>query len=294
VQRDLRDLVRYRQHLVEERTRTANRLQKVLEDANLKLTSVASDIQGTSAQAILRAMLAGNEDPEQLANLARGQLRLKRQALVAALEGRMRPHHRFMLAQVLGHLDVLEQEIAALEAEIEARLTEMPAFAEAVERLDTIPGVSRQAALIIVAEIGVDMSRFPSDRHLTSWAGMAPGNNESGGKKRVAKTPKGNRYLRRTLVQAAWAAARTRNTYLRAMYHRLAARRGKHRAAVAVGRTILQIAYHLIQREEVYHDLGDDYFDRLDRERTVKRLTQRLETLGYEVHPKEGSLPPAA
>ncbi|HYN87138.1 MAG TPA: transposase, partial [Ardenticatenaceae bacterium] len=184
--------------------------------------------------------------------------------------------------------------IATLEQEIDSRLQQMPPFAEAVIRLDTIPGVGRHTAVLIVAEIGVDMSRFPSDAHLTAWAGMAPGNNQTGGKQRPTKSRKGNRYLRRGLTQAARAAARTKESYMRAMYHRLAARRGKNRAAVAVGRTILQIAYHLIKRGESYRDLGSDYFDRLDRDRTTKRLVDRLSALGFDVDLKERTLPAAA
>lgn len=282
-QRELRELVRYRQTLVEERTRVVNRLQKVLEDANIKLASVVTDVQGVSAQAMLAALVRGVTDAAQLADLARGRLRNKLEELEQALTGRVRGHHRFLLAELLCHLDFVDERIAHLEAEIERRLADMPDFVEAVERLDTIPGVDRLTAIAIVAEIGVDMSRFPSDRHLSSWAGMAPGNNASGGKQRSGKTRKGNGYRRRTLVQAARAAARTKGTYLKAQYHRIAARRGKNRAAVAVGHTILQIAYYLILRHDVYRDLGADHFDRLDAERTTQRLVRRLEGLGYRV-----------
>lgn len=289
-QRELRELVRYRQTLVEDRTRVVNRLQKVLEDANIKLASVASDIQGVSAQAMLKAIVQGSTDVQSLADLARGQLRNKRDDLERALTGRIKPLHRFLLAELLCHLDFVDERIDHLEAEIERRLADMTEFGAAIERLDTIPGVKRLTAITIVAEIGVDMSRFPSDRHLTSWAGMAPGNNASGGKQRSGKTRKGNRYLRRILVQAARGAACAKGTYLKAMYHRLAARRGKNRAAVAVGRTILQIAYFLLLREETYRELGDDHFDRLDKKRTTKRLVRRLQNLGYAVSLQEVSL----
>lgn len=289
-QRELRELVRYRQSLVEERTRVVNRLQKVLEDANIKLASVVSDIQGVSAQAMLQALVQGTSDAQALAELARGRLRRKLEELARALRGRVRPHHRFLLAELLEHLAFVNERIAHLEAEIERRLAEMPEFVAAIERLVTIPGVERQTAITIVAEIGVDMSRFPSDRHLTSWAGLAPGNHQSGGKQRAGKTRKGNRYLRRALVQAAHAAARAKGTYLKARYHRLAARRGKQRAAVAVGCTILRIAYFLILREETYRELGEDHFDRLDKERTTKRLVRRLENLGYTVELHEVNL----
>jgi len=282
-QRQLRDLVRYRQGLFEERNRITNRIQKVLEDANIKLSSVVSDIRGVSAQAILRELLAGQQDPQKLAQLARGRLKAKRTELEQALCGRLGAHHRFLLVRLLAHLDFLDEEISALQGQIEVCLARMPSFCDAVDRLDTIPGVDRHTATLIVAEIGVDMSRFPSDRHLTSWAGLAPGSNETGGKHKPARTRKGNRYLRRGLVQAARAAARTRGTYLNALYHRIASRRGKNRAAVAVARTILQICYHLISQGQTYRDLGVDYFDRLDRERTTKRLVRRLEALGFQV-----------
>lgn len=286
-QRELRDLARYRQSLVQERTRFANRLHKVLEGTNIKLMSVASDIQGVSAQAILRALLAGQEDPKVLADLAKGKLRRKRDELEQALVGNLTAHHRFLLADLLVHLDFLDEQITQVEERIEAQLEQLPPFQEAVRLLDTIPGVDRQLAILIVAEIGVDMSRFPSDRHITAWAGVAPGNNETGGKQRSGKRRKGNQHLTTGLVLAAHAAARQKNNYLRALFYRLAGRRGKRRAAVAVGRTILQMAYHMIQRGEEYHELGADYHDHMDRERTAKRLVKRLQALGYTVNVKD-------
>ena len=282
-QRELRDLVRYPQTTVEDRTRVVNRIQKVLEDANLKLAAVVTDIQGVSAQEILRTLVGAEQDPPTLAALARGKLLKKRTELEQALVGRMREHHRFLLAELLTHLDFLDGKVATLEARIEDLVAQMPAFREAAERLDSIPGVDRQTAVLIVAEIGVEMERFPSDQHLAAWAGMAPGQNETGGKQRSGKTRKGNRYLKRALVQAAHGAAHKKGSYLKALYQRLASRRGKQRAAVAVGRTILQIAYHLIARGSTYEDLGGDYFDRFNRERTTKRLVQRLEALGFVV-----------
>ncbi len=282
-QRELRELVRHRQTVTEERSRVANRLQKVLEDANLKLGAVATDIQGVSAQAILQAVVTGQHTPAEMAELARGRLRNKQAELERARTGRVRPHHRFMLRRLLGHLDFLDEELAALTQEIAQRLETMPPFQEAISRLDTIPGVNRPMATLIVAEIGVDMSRFPTDKHLTAWAGLAPGNNETGGKRRPAKARWGNRYLRSGLTQAAHAAARKKGSYLRSLYYRLAARRGKSRAAVAVARSILQAAYHILARGETYPDLGEDYLDRLDRGRTAKRLVRRLERLGYIV-----------
>lgn len=286
-QRELRDLTRYRQSLVQERTRFANRLQKVLEDTNIKLMSVARDIQGVSAQAMLRALLAGQEDPKVLADLAKGKLRRKRAELEQALVGNLTAHHRFLLADLLLHLDFLDEQITKVEERIEAKLQQLPPFQEAVRLLDTIPGVDRQLAILIVAEIGVDMSRFPSDRHITAWAGVAPGNNETGGKQRSGKRRKGNQHLTTGLVLAAHAAARQKNNYLRALFYRLAGRRGKRRAAIAVGRTILQMAYHMIQRGEAYCELGANYHDHLDRERTAKRLVKRLQTLGYTVNVKD-------
>jgi transposase len=292
-QRELRDVVRQRQALVEDRTRVVNRLQKVLEDANLKLASVVGDLQGVSAQAILRALLGGEEEPRALADLARGRLRKKRADLERALVGRLREHHRFMLLHLLAQLDFLDEEITLLDAHIDALIAGQPEVAAAVERLDSIPGVSRLTAIVLVAEIGADVSRFPTARHLAAWAGLAPGNRETGGTPRAAGTRKGNRYLRRCLVQAALAAARTKGSYLKALYHRLAARRGKRRAAVAVARSLLEIAYYLLRRGEWYRELGAEYFDRLDRERTGARLVQRLRRLGFVVTLTEPAPVPA-
>jgi transposase len=286
-QRELRDLTRYRFSLVKERQRFANRLQKVLEDANIKLAAVATDIQGVSAQAILRALLAGEQDQHVLADLAKGRLRHKQHDLERAVNGRLREHHHFMLTELLTQLDFLEQQIDKVEQRIEAKLAGMPAFEAAVRLLDSIPGINRQLAITILAEIGVDMSRFPSDRHITAWAGVAPGNNQTGGKQRSGKVRKGNPYLKRALVLGAHAAARTKHTYLRSLYYRLAARPGKSRAAVAVGRTILQMAYHMLKNGEFYRELGESYLDQFDRERTAKRLVKRLQALGFIVSVKE-------
>ena len=286
-QRELRDLTRYRQSLLQERSRFANRLQKVLEGTNLKLASVATDLQGVSAQAILRALLSGQEDPTVLAQMARGRMRSKQNELEQALVGKLTSHHRFMLAELLAQLDFLDQHIATLETQIDELLSQMSPFQEAVRLLDTIPGVEVYLATLIVAEIGVDMSRFPSDRHITAWAGVAPGNNETGGKKRSGRVRQGNKYLQSALVLAANAASRTRNCYPRALYLRLAARRGKSRAKMAVARTILQMAYFMLLRNQEYHELGADYLDRIDRDRSAKRLVKRLQALGFEVHVKD-------
>jgi transposase len=283
-QRDLRDLVRYRQSTVQDRTRIVNRIQKVLEDANIKLAAVATDVKGVSAQRILRAVLAGEDDPHVLADLARGKLRTKQAELERALTGCVRPHHRFMLAELLTHLDFLDERLTTLEEHIEAVMASLPvAFEEAAQRLDTIPGIDRQLAVLLVAEIGVDLSRFPSEKHLTAWAGLAPGQNETGGKQRASRTRKGNRYLRWGLVQAAKGAARTKGSFLKALYYRLVARRGKPRAAVAVGRKLLELAYVLILRGTSYTELGEDYHVQRDAARTTKRLVERLERLGYQV-----------
>jgi transposase len=203
--------------------------------------------------------------------------------LERALVGKISAHQRFLLANLLTQLDFLDEQIAEVDARMEAILAQLPPFQEAVRLLDTIPGVSRQLAILIVAEIGVDMSRFPSDRQITAWAGVAPGNHETGGKQRSGKARQGNKHLQRGLVLAAHAAAKSKHNYLRAMYHRLSARRGKARAAVAVGRTILQAAYFMLKRGEEYHDLGENYLDQLDRTHTTKRLVKRLQALGYIV-----------
>jgi transposase len=292
-QRALRDLSRYRLRLLQERTRFANRLAKVLEGTNIKLSAVVSDIQGVSAQVILRQLLDGETDPHVLAELAKGVLRKKRTELERALVGQITPHQRYLLADLLIHLDFLDEQIAKQEAHLEAQLSAMPGYPAAVQLLDTLPGIQRPLAILIVAEIGVDRSRFPSDRHLTAWAGVAPGNNETGGKRRASQTRQGNKYLCSGLVLGAHGAARTKGTYLQSLYHRIAARRGKGRAAVAVGRTILQMAYHMIRRNQPYRELGSNYLDGLDKERTAKRLIKRLEALGFEIVATERSSVPS-
>jgi len=314
-QRELRELTRYRTTLVEERARIVNRLQKTLEDTNLKLGDVVSDITGKSAQAILRGLLAGETDPKVLANLARGRLKAKRAELEAALVGTIKPHHHFMLTEQLDHIDRLEKAIGRVGAEIEARMgpslppepeqgpsdkpaepeqgpSDKPAeqankeplsLAQAVVLLCSIPGISRRAAEGILAEIGTNMDRFQSAKHLASWAGMCPGNHESAGKRLSGKTNKGSPWLRKLLVEAALAAGRTKNTYLSAQYRRLAARRGKKRAAIAVGHTILVIIFHVLQDQKPYEELGGNFFDERERQALEMRLVQRLEKLGYDV-----------
>jgi len=279
-QRELRELTRYRSSFVHERATLVNRVQKVLESANIKLSSVATDVLGISGRAMLEALIAGSATPEQMAGLAKGRMREKRDQLVKALEGRVKGHHRFVLTELLCQIDSIEETIARFDQEIDVYCRP---FEEAVELLDTIPGVGRTAAEIIVSEIGADMSRFQTANHLAAWAGLAPGNNESAGKRRSGRTRKGNSALRAVLNQAAHAAAKTKNTYLSAQYHRLAGRRGAKKAIVAVAHSILVIAYHLIDRKEPYKELGGDYFDKRNVDATVKRLTKRLEHLGYQV-----------
>jgi transposase len=279
-QRDLRDLTRHRAQLVAEQTRIANRIHKTLEDANVKLGSVASDILGKSGRDMIHAIMRGEDDPQKMAELARARLRAKIPELQMALEGRVTEHHRFMLKMLMEHLDMLEELIGQLNQRIEEKM--LP-FARAIERTCTIPGVDRLTAQNVLAELGTDMTPFPSDGHLASWSGMCPGNNQSAGKRRRGKTTKGNRWLRRSLCQAAWAASRTKNTYFSSQYRRLARRRGKKRAVVAVGHTILSVVYHMLKHETTYAELGADYFDRIEPERLTRYLVKRLESLGHHV-----------
>ena len=279
-QRELRDLTRYRISIVQERARIVNRLQKVLEDANIKLASVASNVVGVSARAMLEEMLAGEGDTHVLADLARGRLRQKRAELEKALVGRLKAHHRFMIAELLSHIDYLDEGIERVSVEIQER---MHPFEAQIEQLDSIPGVNRRTAEVLLAEIGTDMGRFPSAQHLASWAGMCPGNDESAGKRRSGKTRKGSRWLRQALVEAAHGAARSKDTYLAAQYGHLVRRRGKKKAEVAVGHSILVITYYLLSRNERYRELGGNYFDERKRDRVQRRLVSRLERLGYQV-----------
>jgi transposase len=292
-QRELRELTRHRTNFVRERATLVNRVQKTLESANLKLGSVATNVLGVSGRAMLDAIIAGTATSTEMAGLAKGRLREKREEQDKALEGRVKPHHRFVLSELLCQIDNLDETIARFDAEIERYGRP---FEETVELLDTIPGVARRSAEIIVSEIGNDMSRFPTADHLAAWAGVAPGNNESAGKRYSGTTRHGDRALTVALVQAAHAAAHSRNTYLSAQYHRLAGRRGKKRAIVAVAHSILVIAYHIIQRKEPYRDLGSDYFDQRRPEATAKRLLKRLQQLGYDISHIEqpASLPTAA
>jgi transposase len=279
-QRELRDLTRSRGTLSQERVTLVNRVPRRLEEAHSKLAAGASDLMGGSGRAILAALVAGHTEPQVLAELAKGRLRSKRDQLAQALAGRVKPHHRLVLTELLCQIDSLDETIARVDAQIQGICGPVE---EAVGLLDTIPGVARRTAEMLVAEIGTDMTRFPSAGHLASWAGVAPGNHESAGKRTPGKARKGNRFLRTTLVQAAHAAARTRHTYLSAQYRRLAARRGKKRAILAVAHSVLVMAYYMIQRREPYRDAGADFFDRLQPEDTARRPVKRLESLGYHV-----------
>ena len=306
-QRALRELTRYRTRLVQERARVVNRVQKLLEGANIKLSSVASDVMGVSARAMLAEIVAGQTDAELMADLARGRMRSKIPELEKALTGIVQPHHRFVLAQQLDHIDFLDEKVETFSLRIEQQLESMswpdkPAEPDAskspaegtqvaneselpltwdaaVVLLDTMPGVNRRIAEVMLAEMGLDMSQFPTADHLASWAGLAPGNHQSGGKRYSGRTTKGNKPLASIMVQAAWPAVRTKNTFLKSRYHRLAARRGKKRAIVAIAHSMLISAWHMLTYQQPYQELGGDYFDQRKKETKVSYLVRRLEKL---------------
>ena len=284
--RELRDLTRYRKQTIRDRSREVNRLQRVLEDAGIKLTTVASDVMGASGRAMVQALVHGTTDPTVLAELAQGKLRKKLPALRAALQGRFRGHHAFLLTQILSKIEVLDQIIADCSTQLEGQLAP---FAETLAQLMTIPGVKRRTAEVVLAETGGDMSPFPSARHLCSWAAVCPGQHESAGRRRTGRTRNGSPYLRAALIEAASAAARTNGTALQARYRRVRSRRGHHKAIVAVAHQILTIVYYICAQHVPYHELGADYFDRMDRDRAIRRHVRHLEHLGYHV-----TLQPAA
>jgi transposase len=278
--RELRDVTRYRVQQTRERSREVNRLQQVLEDAGVKVTSVLTDVMGVSGRAMVNALVAGTTDPQVLADLARGQLRKKLPALQRALVGQFRPIHAFLLEQILAKIDYLDEVLERLTAEIDRRIAP---FAPMLTALDTIPGIDRISAISIVVETGGDMARFPSAAHLCSWAGMCPGHDESAGKRRSGKTRKANRYLRTALIQAAGGATRKKQSALKALYARIKTRRGHKKAIVATGHQILEIAYYVMRDGVTYRELGEDYLQRRDRDRTVRRHVKQLEALGYTV-----------
>jgi transposase len=313
-QRALRDLTRQRTHLIQERASVVQRMHKVLEWANIKLTSVVSDVRGVSARAMLEALVAGQTDVTVLAELAKGRLRAKRAELEQALQGTLQPHHAFMIAQHLAHLDFLEEQIATFDAQIEMMMEvsglppappctpvggatastaqgQAPAVSATGPRgwraagmiCDAVPGIGQRVAEIVVAELGTDMSRFPSAGHAASWAGLVPGQHESAGKRRSTRIRKGNRYLKAALIQAAQAASKGADTFLGAFYRRVAARRGKKKAIVALAHKILVIVYQLLKTGEVYHERGVAALDEHQKDRLLQRLQRRIVQLGYRV-----------
>jgi transposase len=309
-QRVLRELTRYRSTLVRERARVVNRIEKLLESANIKLSSVVSDVMGISAKAMLNEIAVGSHDPQALAELAKGRLRKKMKELEAALTGIVDEHHRFILAQQLAHIDFLDEQIEQLSQEVSRQLERMSqppsggqsgsdllevepgptedqatslSWTEAVTLLDTMPGVDVRTAEVILAEIGLDMNQFPTANDLASWAGLAPGNNKSGGKRYSSRTTQGNKPLRSVMSQAAWAASRTKGTFLKARYHRLAARRGKKRAIVAIGHSMLTSVWFMLSHRQPYHDLGAAYYDHRKKETKVNYFTKQLAKLGFSV-----------
>jgi transposase len=278
--RELRDLTRYRKTLIGERAQEANRLQKVLETANIKLAMVATNVLGVSGRQMLTALLGGEQDADVLAELARGRLREKLPLLRRALIGRIQPYHLILIERILAHIDFLEESLATLQQEVDRCL--IP-FAQAVALLTTIPGVNERAASTIVAEIGTNMEQFPTAAHLASWAGVCPGNRESGGKRKSGKPREGNHWLKAVLGEVAWVVTRTRDNYLVAQYQRIARRRGRLKAIGAVMHTVLVIAYHLLREGTPYRELGGDYFDTLNTARLERHHVNRLKALGYEV-----------
>jgi transposase len=279
-QRELRELVRYRRSIIEERARQHNRIQKVLEGANIKLGSVVSDIMGVSAKEMLRAIADGEEDPEVLSNFARRTMKKKKEDLKLALKGYISPHQRMMLKTILTHIDFLTEQIDTLDQEVAQRVSD---FQEDIDRLDSIPGIAPRMAQQILSEIGTDVkNQFPSAAHMCSWAGLVPGSNESAGKRKSSKTKKGNKYLRSALTEAAHSVRGSKN-YLGALYRRTASRKGRKRAGIVVAHAILRISYYLLTRKEMYVDLGEDYFDKQKQQSIVRHSLRRLESLGYSV-----------
>jgi len=276
----MRDLLRTRKQFVRERSSHTQRIQKTLEDANIKLDSVITDIVGLSGRRMIEALIAGETSPESLAALAHGRIRATAAQLEAALRGRVTAHHRFMLRLHLDHLDAVNAAIARIDKEVDANVEP---FRVAVEMLATIPGISSLAAEVMVSEIGIDMSRFKTDGHLISWAGLCPKNDESAGKRRSNRMKKGAPWLKTTLIQCAWAASRTKGSYLQAQYLRIRSRRGPKKAIGAVAASILTAAYHMLKDGTLYQDLGASHFDNRDKGKQALRLVNRLQSLGFAV-----------
>lgn len=283
---DMRTLMRTRKQLVRERAQHVQRIQKTLEDANLKIASVVSDVTGTSGRAILQALIEGKTSPEELLAVTTGRLRANRSTLLEALRGRIRSPHRFLLKLHLGQIEALEKSIAEIDTEVGALLDP---FRAKTERLMTIPGISDVAAQVLVSEIGIDMSRFPTAGHLISWAGLCPRNDESAGKRRSTRLRQGAPWLKATLVQAAWSAARCKQGYLPAQFRRIKSRRGPKKAIMAVAASMLTATYYILRDDVDYKDLGSDYFDRTDRAKAASRLVKRLGDLGFAVEIKEAA-----
>ncbi|MEY2196402.1 IS110 family transposase [Neobacillus sp. BF23-41] len=285
-QRELRELVRYRRSIIEERARQHNRIQKVLEGANIKLGSVVSDIMGVSSKNMLRAIADGEDDPEKLANFAQRSLKRKKDELEISLKGYVNPYQRLMLKTILTHIDFLSELIEMLDQEVAQRVS---SYQEDIERLDSIPGIATRMAEQILAEIGTNIKKqFPSSSHLCSWAALVPGHNESAGKRKSSKTKKGNKYLKSALTEAAHSVGASKN-YLGELYRRTAARKGRKRAGIVVAHAMLRIVYYLLTRKEMYVDLGEDYFDKQKERSIVRHSVQRLENLGYTVTITEAS-----
>ncbi|KSU57625.1 transposase [[Bacillus] enclensis] len=285
-QRELRELVRYRRSIIEERARQQNRIHKVLEGANIKLGSVVSDVLGVSGRDMLRSLAEGNDDVEELSNLARGVMKKKKDELKLALQGYIQDHQRFMIKTILDHIDFLTDQVDKLDIEIEKRMEESQ---EDIERLDSIPGIGKKVAEQMIAELGTNIKeQFPTAPQMCSWAGLVPGNNQSAGKRKSSKIMNGNKYLKSSLIEAAHSVRGSKN-YLGALYRRTASRKGKKRAGIVVAHAMLRISYYLLTRKEMYVDLGEDYFDKQKQQSIVRHSLRRLEGLGYTVTLEEPS-----
>lgn len=286
--REMRDLTRYKRRIIEQIASEKNRIHKFLEDANIKLSTVVSDLSGATATKIIDAMIEGEGNPEELAKLRHGKMKASEQELIAALTGNLTEHHKFMLKVVKQSIKDKELLIKELDKQINNKLKENEMVLDA-ELLSTIPGVDKEAAAYILSEIGNDMDRFPDEQHLASWAGLSPGNNESAGKKKSSRTTHGDKWLKAMIIQCAWAATRTKGTYLRSKYDSLAGRRGKKRALVAVGHKIIIAAYFILKYKESYKELGGDFLDKINRDKQIKRHLRRLRELGVNVSPFEAA-----